>query len=313
MKEKTMSDLVKRFLFEVFRISDGTEYLECIYHYTTANVLERFLAEDGDLLCTHYRALNDDSEFREGFKRVLQYARKMKWNANLLDRIRKLGDHFNEKDIFMPWIFSFSLHNDMLSQWIGYTDQKDGGYAIGFDREQLRKLAEEKNKISQKTPTKVVLNCVYSDVDDVDANLDEIFLDSDLTSYVHSDHLVLDSDLTSYVHSDHLVMEKETKLLFFVMLMSSMIKEKSFFQESETRLLLFVDDEKLYRDVISIGGKPRMRANLSEKPGYLRDLIKSVVISPHGNQNLLYANALSLKRKYSLGYSIVTSASNYRG
>ena len=283
---------------DAFHVPDGTEYLECIYHYTTANVLERFLAEDGDLLCTHYRALNDDSEFREGFERVLQYARKMKWNANLLYRIRKLGDHFNEKDIFMPWIFSFSLHNDMLSQWIGYTDQKDGGYAIGFDIGQLRKLTEEKNKISQKTPTKVVLNCVYSDVDDVDAKLDEISLDS---------------DLTSYVHSDHLVMEKEAKLLFVVMLMSSMIKEKSFFQESETRLLLFVDDEKLYRDVISIGGKPRMKANLSEKPGYLRDLIKSVVISPHGNQNSLYSNALSLKRKYSLGYSIATSASHYRG
>lgn len=292
------SDFVRRFFLDVFHVPDGTEYLECIYHYTTANVLERFLAEDGDLLCTHYRALNDDSEFREGFERVLQYARKMKWNANLLYRIRKLGDHFNEKDIFMPWIFSFSLHNDMLSQWIGYTDQKDGGYAIGFDIGQLRKLTEEKNKISQKTPTKVVLNCVYSDVDDVDAKLDEISLDS---------------DLTSYVHSDHLVMEKEAKLLFVVMLMSSMIKEKSFFQESETRLLLFVDDEKLYRDVISIGGKPRMKANLSEKPGYLRDLIKSVVISPHGNQNSLYSNALSLKRKYSLGYSIATSASHYRG
>lgn len=293
-----MVDLVKRFFFEVFRLPDGTEYLQCIYHYTTANVLERFLADDGDLLCTHYRALNDDSEFREGFKRVLQYARKMRWNVNLLGRITKLGDHFNEKEIFMPWIFSFSLHNDMLSQWIGYTDQNDGGYAIGFDIGQLRKLTEEKNKLSQKTPTKVVLNCMYSDVDDVDAKLDEIFRDS---------------DLTSYVHSDHLVMEKETKLVFFVMLMSSMIKEKSFFQESETRLLLFVDDEKLYRDVISIGGKPRMKANLSDKPGYLRDLIKSVVISPHGNQNSLYSNALSLKRKYSLGYSIVTSASHYRG
>ena len=83
------SDFVRRFFLDVFHVPDGTEYLECIYHYTTANVLERFLAEDGDLLCTHYRALNDDSEFREGFERVLQYARKMKWNANLLYRIRK--------------------------------------------------------------------------------------------------------------------------------------------------------------------------------------------------------------------------------
>ena len=140
MKETTMSDLVKRFFVEVFRHPDGTGYLQCIYHYTTANVLERFLADDGDLLCTHYRALNDDSEFREGFNRVLHYAREKRWNVNLLDRIKKLGDHFNEKDIFMPWIFSFSLHNDMLSQWIGYTNPKDGGYAIGFDMRHLKKL-----------------------------------------------------------------------------------------------------------------------------------------------------------------------------
>ena len=95
--------------------------------------------------------------------------------------------------------------------------------------------------------------------------------------------------------------------------MSAMIKEKSFFQETETRLILLVDDKALYRDMISLNGKPRMKANLSQRIGYLRDLIKSVVNSPHGNQDSLYANAMSLKMKYSLEYSIVTSASHYRG
>ncbi len=298
MKDETMSDLVKRFLFEVFRISDGTEYLECIYHYTTANVLERFLAEDGDLLCTHYCALNDDSEFREGFKRVIQYARKRGWSIDQVNRLEKLGNHFNEKDIFMPWVFSFSLYNDMLSQWIGYTDQNAGGYAIGFDIKQLDQLIKDGRTRTEKSPAKVMVNCIYADVDDVDVKLDEVFDDSQLISYVQSKQLDIGM---------------EAKLIATVIMMSAMIKEKSFFPEAETRLLLLVDNEILYRDMISLAGRPRMKANLSDKVGYLRDIIKSVVISPHGNQDSLYANALSLKRKYSLDYSIVTSASHYRG
>lgn len=293
-----VSDVVRRFLLNVNHVPDGTDYLECRYHYTTANVLEKFLSEDGDFYCTHYRALNDDSEFREGFRRVIQYARKKGWNNNLIDRLEKLGNHFNEHDIFMPWVFSFSLYNDMLSQWIGYTNQKTGGYAIGFDMKQLDRLIKARKTITGKQPVKLVVNCIYADVDDVDVELDKVFGELRLCSYVYSSQL------------DIIV---EAKLISGVIMMSAMIKEKSFFQEAETRLCLLIDDEIFYHDVISLDGKPRMKANLCERPGYLRDLIKSVVISPHGNQDSLYANALSLKRKYALDYFIVKSTSHYKG
>lgn len=298
MQVEQASDVVRRFLLDINHVTDGTEYLECCYHYTTANVLERFLAEDGDIFCTHYRALNDDSEFREGFKCVLQYARKRGWDDALIDRLEQLGNHFNEKDFFMPWVFSFSLYNDMLSQWVAYTDQKTGGYAIGFNMKQLDQLIKNGREKTEKIPVKVVVNCIYAGVDDVDVELDKTFNDPQLISYVHSKQLDINM---------------ESKLIAAVIMMSAMIKEKSFFQETETRLILLVDDKALYRDMISLNGKPRMKANLSQRIGYLRDLIKSVVISPHGNQDSLYANAMSLKMKYSLEYSIVTSASHYRG
>ena len=42
--------LVRAFLMERFKVPDGTEMSECCYHYTTADVLEKFLLQEGEIL-----------------------------------------------------------------------------------------------------------------------------------------------------------------------------------------------------------------------------------------------------------------------
>ena len=57
---------VQSYLIDHLNVADGTAPATCVYHYTTADVLEKFLADDGDLLCTHCRSLNDSGEFLFG-------------------------------------------------------------------------------------------------------------------------------------------------------------------------------------------------------------------------------------------------------
>ena len=115
---------IQTFFAERLKVPDGTRLMECRYHYTTPEVLERFLVDDGDLLCTHCRALNDSSEFILGANVVIEYMKARRWAPDLIERVVNHIKGATQFDMTMPWIFSFSLYNDSLFQWSNYTDKK---------------------------------------------------------------------------------------------------------------------------------------------------------------------------------------------
>ncbi len=78
---------VRDFLMVHSKVPDGTGMSECCYHYTTADVLEEFLKEDGDILCTHCRTLNDSREFAAGVDLFASYMKTRNWNHNLATRV----------------------------------------------------------------------------------------------------------------------------------------------------------------------------------------------------------------------------------
>ena len=67
-----------------------------------------WLVDDGDLLCTHSRALNDYNEYIIGVSVLEKYMRDRNWNQNLSKRITDQLKGFAQLDLGMPWIFSFS-------------------------------------------------------------------------------------------------------------------------------------------------------------------------------------------------------------
>ena len=113
--------------------------------------------------------------------------------------------------------------------------------------------------------------------------------------------------------SGALIQGHETLLHSSALALAMLVKNRAFYFEQEQRLALVHNFPTAYRDVISVDGVPRMWANVPRVIGPLRDIIRSVIISPHGNRDVLYANALSLKMKYGAKYNIVFSEAPFNG
>ena len=294
--------LIRSFFMERFKVPDGTGMAECRYHYTTSDVLEKFLVEDGDLLCTHCRTLNDYNEYIIGVSVLERYMRDRNWNPNLLKRILDQLKGFAQLDLLMPWIFSFSIYNDSLFQWSTYTDKKDGGYAVGFSLGKLQQLVGERiikaNQNDSYPISTFLLPCLYVGIDDI-----YNWLDGFLKEHIDS----------GAVYASQLDVEHMRKIFLLTSVAPLCIKERSFFMEGEWRLVLVPNFNTAYDSVVSIAGRPRLWARVRNDIGLLRDTIKSVIVSPHGRREALYLNALNLKRRHRANFNIVYSTSSYRG
>lgn len=115
------------------------------------------------------------------------------------------------------------------------------------------------------------------------------------------------------VYATHIEEWQIDKVFALASVAPMFVKEKSFFMEGEWRLVLSPNADEAYKDVVSLAGRPRLRARVKDDIGLLRDAIKSVIVSPQGNRESLYLNALNLKRRYNANYNIAFSASHYRG
>ena len=293
---------VQTFFADRLKVPDGTGLMECRYHYTTPDVLENFLVDEGDLLCTHCRAVNDSREFIVGAKVVIEYMKARQWSKNLIERVVNHVNGATQFDMAMPWIFSLSLYNDSLFQWSNYTDRKEGGYAIGFSEELIEQLTIKRvvkaNQNSKLPVSTFFFACLYLGIDDVFAWLDEFFKEHITPGIVYAPSI-----------ENHLANE----IVSIALMVAMFIKEKSFFIEGEWRLALVPNFDAAYDDVVSIGGRPRLRARIKDDIGLLRDAIKSVVVSPHGRRETLYLNALNLKRRHKANFNVAFSSSSYRG
>jgi len=294
--------LIRSFFMDHFKVPDGTGMAESRYHYTTADVLEKFLVDEGDLLCTHCRTLNDYNEFIVGVRVLDDYMRNRNWNQNLSNRIVRQLNGLAQLDLGMPWIFSFSIYNDSLLQWSTYTDKKEGGYAVGFSSARLQQLADERTVKANRNDSYPVstfyLPCFYDGIDDVYGWLDDFFKE-----YIGS----------GAVFASQLEVQDMNRIFLLASVAPLCIKERSFFMEGEWRLVLVPNFNTAYDSVASIAGRPRLWARVRNDIGFLRDAIKSVIVSPHGRRDSLYLNALNLKRKHRANFNIVYSTSSYRG
>ena len=196
-----------------------------LYHYTTAEVLDKVLAEKGDLRCTYFRDLNDSAEFWTGYDYFVNYCKRkdigdegVKVLCSLKDKWNKLQELYVEA----PWVISFSTEKDSLYQWVAYTDKKKGGVAIGFDRAKLEdaiiKSAECHNRAVMLLPCFYVRrrkkNDTRPDTEFVNEKLDdliEFFLEK------------IAVDATTWLQN------LETAILIF----SSIVKDDTFDAEHE--------------------------------------------------------------------------------
>lgn len=281
-----------------------------IYHYTTIDVLSEFMKDDADLYCTHCRALNDDDEFKLG----LEYARnfisrayKVRSRAMLgfVDRFYRL---YREK-WRQPWIMSFTTERDSLVQWISYSDKQAGGYAVGLDYRLLCRLVKEKMYTSADSFNIYLLPCLYLKHSRGNRIVQQDQRVNQLLSFLLDE---FSEELQRFVDGKETAGRDVIESL--ILLFASMIKNAAFSHECECRLVIQpTDRESALRNYRVVGKKPRLQSMIFPKLGYLRNLIKSIGVSPHGNQNVLCDIVDLYADTYDGRFQVYRSSSPYNG
>ncbi|TND55340.1 hypothetical protein CF123_05395 [Aeromonas veronii] len=120
---------------------------DIIYHYTSVDGLKGILNSSGvKLWMTDTRFLNDKEEIAHGVKLVSLLIQKYHKNnyhdlSEAPSNTEFLARILHEIEERKFYSVSFSSEIEQLSQWLAYCPAQ-GGYAIGFDKELLKKHIE---------------------------------------------------------------------------------------------------------------------------------------------------------------------------
>jgi len=293
-----------------------------IYHYTSKEVLLELTKGDAKLFATYFRALNDDQEYVKGFTYVVKkyLPKKNRKILKLLEPYIAENDKWmgSEKPncpVLMPWVMSFSREKDSLYQWRSYVDPADGGFAIGFDFEELEKLvrisaqarrSRGKSDASALSYELHFLPCLYLDENDgADVKQANRLLD-----FLFKEWYVRRKKDAGFTKNE----EFAILALVITNLFALITKDASFRNENEVRLVMFLKGDEYFKNITFIGGKPRIEIPLCRETGKkINELIKEVVISPHGDRCLLRTIADMSALKNQIKYAIKTSNSPFNG
>ena len=276
-------------------------------HYTTADVLDKLLAENGDLRCTFFCDLNDSAEFWAGFD---YFANCCKRNGagddceRVFCNLKEKWSNLQGLYVEAPWVLSFSTEKDSLYQWVAYTDRQKGGVAIGFDKAKLEiAIQEASGRYNRKA---MLLPCFYVKRRKKNDNRpDAEFVDKKLDNLIKFLLDKIDRDNPNY-HQ-----ELETAILIF----SSIVKDIAFSAEHEWRIVVLTTDFASCKGAEVIAGKARLPLGICEEgKRKVGELISEIRMSPHGNQNRLLHSAMLPKFSApSLKYKIRRSDLPYKG
>jgi hypothetical protein len=123
------------------------ENQDILYHYTTAQGLLGILKKN-TLWASNLSTMNDFSELKYAGNLMDKELMKV-IEANSVLESQLEHSSFNDfLDIYAAYAVCFCEEGDQLSQWRAYAG-KGTGYALGFDRKQLRQRMEEGCSLSK--------------------------------------------------------------------------------------------------------------------------------------------------------------------
>ncbi|TDE07339.1 DUF2971 domain-containing protein [Flavobacterium sandaracinum] len=259
-----------------------------LYHYTNLNGLKGIL-ENSEIWLSNMYFLNDKNEFELGLRFVVEQLEAYKGGFSVLkptkyfiEALEKAIDFIKEKD--SPYILSMTTNNDLLSQWRGYTNN-GVGVNIGFSNRFF-----EENKLK-------VYKCIY------EVEKQKEIINHILTQSIFMFIRVADSQ-GIFKDSEEIELSKYDKAVsaagqYFIdrtMFFCSLIKDKSFVEEDEWRLLLF--DEKSEINFLNKGNyfRPYQKIKIDN----LNDSINEVMMGPNSEKELCHLSLKMLFNKYKI-------------
>lgn len=244
-----------------------------LFHYTDVNAVKSIL-ENKKLWLTDVRFLNDSTEMEEGFEFLLGYLDYQAARFSDSEQLQVATSYVKQVvyqresyglDRRPVFISSFSLAEDLLSQWRAY-----GGYAIEFDSESM------KDKLSK---------CIYSH--------DEKMYSAPMPAL----KCLLAIGKSIQDNAGNLDHEGQEALAEFIGLAAT-LKHRSFSEEQEYRVIMGHDVDPDIED----GYKVKYRARGELLIPYLElefdlDCIRSVVVGPMRDQELAFASMKAFVKK----------------
>lgn len=318
---------------------DNEEQL--IWHYTSADVFMEFMKDNSCLYATHHNFLNDAEEINYGCKLCMQILRQ---DANL----SRYSDDV-EKEIWASDVFlcCFSKQPDSLYQWRSYTPL--GGFSIGFSMHEFEEIlktawyneyaqhwqiqgryidgeenavnitlseSEQKFIVEKFDDDRIFKNFFTSGIAICEYNREN--QQQDFNEFLKREYNRESTDL--WIYSDEPVCPKHNpgeskkdyhhKQIIADVIKTNSVKFKnpSFSFEEEVRIV-YQNNGFLNKRLVYIGGKPRIPTHIRN----LRNLIKEVYISPHGDRMKNRKLAELFRDKYDLTFEIQDSCSSFIG
>lgn len=283
---------------------------DVLYHYTSQGVVDIFARSESHLYCTKASELNDESEFKIGLERGLEYI-KHNFSPGDFRSVEATLEEGKAKGLWLPWIMSFSSEGDDLNQWKGYVDQKNGGYSVGFNRQALEMVIETKTfqwqnltRLDGKPSSYIMylFPCFYNGSDDIEKLLGILF------ETILSDYMRLQA-----LNPAPEGLKRVATIISLLYLFAGIYKHEAYKDERETRIVLQNNTEIPAGEICDIGGKHRIPVPGIPELITIKNCIKSVCSSPHGDRKAheLYLEGLS--NDMGQNVTMATSKIPYRG
>lgn len=312
-----------------------------IWHYTSADVFVEFMKDDSCLYATHHQFLNDADEVNYGFQLCMKILRQDQHLHCYSDDVEK---ELGTSDVFLC---CFSKQADSLYQWRSYTPA--GGFSIGFSKKEFEKVLKDSwlNEYSQQwqvfgfypdgKENAVAITLTEAEQKFIKSNFDddrifnnfytsglticeyefakqkqefEEFLRREYERESQSAGIYNDVPVCSVHNPGESKKDYHHKHMIVNSIKDNSIKFKnpSFAFEEEVRIV-YQSDGFLNKRLVYIGGKPRIPTHIRD----VRNLIRGVYVSPHGNRARNRKLAEMFRDKYDLNFEIKESNSSFIG
>lgn len=264
---------------------------EVLWHYTSIDTLVK-ICTNLTMRATHYAFMNDAEEVKMGANSILTAIEDMSKTQEDKDAFNylraRLNDLLGAPILNLFYIISFSKNRDALSQWRGYTPTC-GGCAIGFDASKLEQALSKKiaSKYGIRYAPIALANCIYPKTETA----------IQLTA---KPFLTRIKDIYKLRNENNQGMIESKTFQDFWQLMSFVycVKNPCFEEEQEKRLVF--SHIAPYSTIQFENRKPFLEISID--PKIFPDLIKEVIISPHGavEKNIQFVRFFShaLDEKY---------------
>ncbi len=264
-----------------------------VWHYTTAPVLPKLFEEKAVMYATHISFLNDRTECSiasDTFRLYLSQQYSL-GEIDSLEEVKKAASRWTRTP-HAPFVACFSTLCDDLSQWRAYA--VDGGYAIGFDLDLMKKeLVPAKEVSTALVSFHDFRKCTYISKEREEQMKAELrFRAEMLEKRPRRDPSSRLSDLE--INQE----EALTREILCETMEAVFFKNIGFQAENEVRFAILYDSlSGAIPDTTIINGSPRVPIHLRH---HIWWYIRKIVVGPTGNavaRNQILAEYLAKKAK----------------